>query len=500
MHPRVKPVVAILLLIACLTLAFAGRHSALHGGYFEDDYAFLALGPLTPAKLIHVTSPVFMPFFYRPVFLLWMLALNSLFPHNPVAMHAAGIVLFGLAVYGVGVLAWRLTGSLIAGIAAAFLFVFGLDFDEAVTWISASSALLGGVFSLAALLAWLGWRESGKRYLYALALAATILAMCSKEDAASLPAILIVFDLYLSWRSGARRLTVDAILPWLPLCAWTIGFLALDLAAYRHLNAVSHDSRVTGIYHGIHLSNLMMLGSLAYRSIVSGPFGNLAPVNVGYVVLFAAFMAALLAGARQFPLAWCLAAMAFLACLPVPLATGAHAMSGRFFYLPSLYGSLFAGVLIDYLLRSDRPIQMQLGAVLAWSAASERLPIPIDMFDSWIALFAICVGALVLWRAIPTMAFTCALALLVSAALFAGQLLGETGAVLAGAIFLGAAYGWVISRTPVSGALIGAALLAGQPLSVAVLLGAAAFGQRRLRRAPATPAPERADPDPAAVQ
>ena len=79
---------------------------------------------------------------------------------------------------------WRPIGWRVAAVAAAF-FAIAEGHQEAVIWYAALPEALVFTFTLATLLAWIGWIQSGgqKGSLYALAVAGFMLALLSKESA-----------------------------------------------------------------------------------------------------------------------------------------------------------------------------------------------------------------------------------------------------------------------------------------------------------------------------
>jgi len=90
---------------------------------------------------------------------------------------------------------------------------------ESVAWICELKNTQSAVFFLAAILSWLGWRDSGRSRDYALALLCALLAILSKPSTVTLP---VVLALCVWWQS--RRLVWRDFVPLAP-------FFALSLLA-----------------------------------------------------------------------------------------------------------------------------------------------------------------------------------------------------------------------------------------------------------------------------
>jgi tetratricopeptide (TPR) repeat protein len=109
---------------------------------------------------------------------------------------ANGILVFFLAL--------TLTGKRLCGILCALFFVTHPIQTEAVTWISGRADVLFLFFYLSAFLAYVRYRKGAGGLLYAVSLLLFLCALLSKEMAASLPFVLIVYD-FLYERDAAGR-------------------------------------------------------------------------------------------------------------------------------------------------------------------------------------------------------------------------------------------------------------------------------------------------------
>ena len=87
-----------------------------------------------------------------------------------------------------------LPGPAIAGL-AAILFAGGSVGTDALLWKCTNSTLICCFFYMISLVAYLNWRKGGKAPFWAASLAAFVLAILSKEEAASLPGVVILLEL-----------------------------------------------------------------------------------------------------------------------------------------------------------------------------------------------------------------------------------------------------------------------------------------------------------------
>jgi tetratricopeptide (TPR) repeat protein len=186
--------------------------------------------------------------FYRPVFLLWLLANYSVGGLNPVWWHATSLGMHLLATLLVYLLAFRMTrDDLLAG-GSALLFGLHPVHIEGVAWISGVTEPLLAVFFLASFLCFLKSRErpnelksQRRRWLLA-SLGLYILALLEKETAIILP-VLIFSYMWLFESNGASEASeskkprgrfrpIASALPYLGL---TVVYLAARFLALKGL-------------------------------------------------------------------------------------------------------------------------------------------------------------------------------------------------------------------------------------------------------------------------
>jgi tetratricopeptide (TPR) repeat protein len=142
-----------------------------------------------------------------------------------VGLHAAMVILIFAVLRRLGAYVTA------AGLGAAVFAVHPFQ-AESVGWISEQRGLLAGVFSAAALLLYLEWREAGTdegdgtarrpRWVpYGAAMLAFGLALLSKPSAAALPVMVAMIEL---WRGTRWRVIGTSMMPWIAMSAAIVLF------------------------------------------------------------------------------------------------------------------------------------------------------------------------------------------------------------------------------------------------------------------------------------
>jgi tetratricopeptide (TPR) repeat protein len=158
--------------------------------------------------------------YWRPLFLLWMLAQHALFGTNPAGWHAATVALHAFATVLFYFLALRLSDDRACAAIAALVFALHPALIESVAWVSGSTDPLLAACLLASFIAFLNWRERRSRNWMLTSVGAYALGLMVKEPAVMLLPLLFVF----AWLQAAdgtlprrARWAFAAVLPYLPL-------------------------------------------------------------------------------------------------------------------------------------------------------------------------------------------------------------------------------------------------------------------------------------------
>ena len=381
----------------------------LFSGFWKDDLTFLqVVPPFHPRDLPEFFSPL-RGWFYRPVFLVYFALLRRVFGDNPVAFHAAGLVLHALNLTLLAALVRRLAGRSRAAVFAIAAALVGLLFYpgiaerdtnlgdtgiSAVVWISSASTLLATLFSLLCLHFWLSFLRHGERRFYGAALVAFCLALISKEDAATLPLALLILD----FAFGAPRAFGRRVREYAPFFVAFVLFAVLDIVAYKHY-------QVPQVFGNVGLGGPVRLAR--YR---------LALMFLNRVLLdhWSSDTLWMMAGIAAIGVwAWrCDRAAAFfwgwlcVAALPAPLMSGPHALAARFYYLPAFAAVPAVMLTLRGLAgeKSDKacdralvPLTL-LAASLALPVRMWSLPVFVDPAFVWTAMVVLLVVGGLLWR------------------------------------------------------------------------------------------------------
>lgn len=133
------------------------------------------------------------PPFYRPLQATWMVLNYKLFGLHPVLWRLAAMILYGLGVWLLWRVAWRLTHDSFVALASALLYALHPMHTEGIAWVSGACVEpLVSVFFFAGFLAYLRWRENGSPGWLILCALLVLAGLLSKETAAALPVLIVV--------------------------------------------------------------------------------------------------------------------------------------------------------------------------------------------------------------------------------------------------------------------------------------------------------------------
>jgi hypothetical protein len=193
---------------------------AVGNSFISDDFTmlpFVRLLSAHPGQILEMPSEIF-----RAVSYVYFWLCLQLFGAVPESFYWTGIALHAFISLGVGKLAWVVTRSAHAGVAAALFFAAYERHQEAVMWISAVNDALLTLFCVLFLLFWeRAVSEPGREWNYRIALGMLSIAMFSKEAVvAMIPLALLLMILRdRPWREIAWK--------GLPLLLMLTGYIVL---------------------------------------------------------------------------------------------------------------------------------------------------------------------------------------------------------------------------------------------------------------------------------
>jgi len=346
---------------------------ALHAGFvsWDDDTYFLGnpyyrgLGPAQLRWMFTVMSGHYMPLTWLTHgvdYVLWGM--------RPAGYHAVNVVLHALTAATAYFVALRLLAAAVApeprtarrvgAAVAALVFAVHPLRVESVAWITERRDVLCGLFFLLAVLCYLRAVEPAtgrpnRWYWSAVVLAA--LALASKAMAVTLPAVLLILDVYPLRRLGPGRWNRWAI--WrekIPFVALSAVAAVLAIVAQRSVGTLS-DLGGLGIVDRVGLTCYALV-FYAWKTLVptglaplyEAPYDYavLRPWFAGSAVVVAAAAALVIARRRQWPGVAAAGAAFAVLLLPVlgVLHFGMHIVADRNTYFAGLVPALLVGGVI----------------------------------------------------------------------------------------------------------------------------------------------------------
>jgi hypothetical protein len=257
----------VVVLTACLPYL-----STLHDYFVQDDFGVVQLMARRPWTMFFqwFTTPwteniwMYTPDEIRPFVALSYVMTASWGAAEPSAHHALNIAIHALNGLLVMAIARRVAGlSVTSATFAAVIFVLLPVQAESVAWITGRVDSLPTLAYLAAFLAYVRWR-SGRTAAYAWSLLWFFVALFSKQNTITMPALLIAYDAVVLRRPV--RISWGTIRPYVPFVLMTIGFLALR---YAIAGTVVRESELTA-------DHLRLFGGVVMRHserIVAGHAG-----------------------------------------------------------------------------------------------------------------------------------------------------------------------------------------------------------------------------------
>jgi hypothetical protein len=267
--------------------------------------------------------------------------------------HVTNVLLHGVNAFLVSVLAERLGASRFAALFAGALFALHPLHPESVVWIAGRTDLVCAAPALGALIAHLGYRQTGRtRWLAGFAILHA-LALLAKENAIALPLMLIALD---ALRPGyaRRKSPLGWLGPWAisgALCACYLAWrqIALgDVFGGRARELMATETTLETLRRYL-LSNLEFFLFPVNRELAGRAA---APFQIAGALAVAALAAAALAASsnRRVPWRSVLAAVAGFFASFAPFAAGVHVQpnlnGSRMMYLPFVWLCVALGLLV----------------------------------------------------------------------------------------------------------------------------------------------------------
>ena len=268
----------------------------------------------------------------------------ELFGLDPGAHHVTNALLHAIASLLLFEAFRRMTGNVLPSAFVALVFAIHPAHVESVAWITERRDVLSAVFWMLALLAWTGYARAERREAWRMLMAVLAFAagMMAKPMVVTLPAVLLLLDLWPLRRSGegATRLLIEK-LPFVAIAA--LGAIATFASqsgggAVASLEMVPVSARLANAL----TSYVAYIGTAAWPNelAVFYPFDSEIPLwkSVGSAFLLAAITAGTLLGAARRP--WLAVGWLWYGVTLAPviglIQVGSQGMADRYTYLPMI--------------------------------------------------------------------------------------------------------------------------------------------------------------------
>ena len=293
--------------------------------------------------------------FYRPLFSVWMLVVNTIGGLSPAWWHFSSILLHAVTTFLVYKLCDNLVQNKVAALFAALLFAVHPIHVDAVSWVSASNEILFTLLALGAIIVLLA--PDGSVPLTPSRLAASTAlyaaALLTKETAVALSPVLLLIVLFRGWQ---RRKVIRAAywygfvtLGYFAIRWWALGRIGTEESKHSWREVLLSSPSVLAFY----LKKLMFplhLSGFYVNPITSSPTISLW-LTAGGLLIAAALLTWV--ALRYSPLVGIAASIIFLPLMPVLLGIRIYDQGDmshdRYLYLPSVGLCLLFGLLARWI-------------------------------------------------------------------------------------------------------------------------------------------------------
>lgn len=394
--PRSGKDAAALLVVLALILAAVSYLNTLGYAFVYDDIPQIIQNPRVhtwehaPRLFVeHVWSQISgQPGnYYRPFFEFWFLVNYSLFGLHTAGWHLTTVLVHLLVTVLVYLLLKRVVGDRLTAAIATVLFAVHPTHIESVAWVSGVTDPLCAAFGVGSLLAYVKYRQEGRRSTMLWSVALYAGAMLVKETAALIPALMLAYD----WLLRGERDVAAAFKRYLPFAAAGVAYIAMrQYVLHGMAHPESYPLRdillTLPTFLWFYVRELIWpIGLSVFHDVpfVTHPtFSNFVLPLLGVVIAFAL---AIWVSLRSRIAAW---ACWVVAVLMVPPIVGIYAfipedlVHDRYLYLPSIGFSLLLALAIRKWRdqrelfggpRAQMAVTLILGGLLAAGTAAQNI-------------------------------------------------------------------------------------------------------------------------------
>ncbi len=182
-------------LIGLLLITLSSYFPPFAWAFVGDDYVqfdYIKEVIARPWLSLALFNPYYLPWYYRPLQLLWFWLLEGVFHFTPHGYYWIELLFHALAVALVYRVARQLKLGAFTAVLAATLFAIHSHWVDVVSWLSSIAIVLAAVFSLLALSAWLSYLKRPSTRQLLLTLLFCLLTFLSHEESILLPPFLLL--------------------------------------------------------------------------------------------------------------------------------------------------------------------------------------------------------------------------------------------------------------------------------------------------------------------
>jgi hypothetical protein len=205
--------------------------------YVQFDYIKDVIA--RPWLSLSLFNPYTLPWYYRPLQLIWFWLLEGIFHFTPDGYYWIELMFHALAVALVYRVARQLKLGTFTAVLTATLFAIHSHWVDVVSWLSSIAIVLAAVFSLATMSAWLSYLKRPSTRQLLLTLLFCLLTFLSHEESILLPPFLLLILVTKrleigDWRLRRSRSVSDLQSPISPKELLLFATLGLLTAAYLY--------------------------------------------------------------------------------------------------------------------------------------------------------------------------------------------------------------------------------------------------------------------------
>lgn len=321
--------IALLILLVLGVLPYAAHPGAFNS---EDYNCWSVYGPPSAMNIHRVFAPILFGY-VRPAFILYWRMMLDAFGMTYQPFFIAALILHAVNIVLIFALSMRLWKSVASAFLGTLLFLL-FSHASAIAFPGANSQLIETGMSVASIIAWISWREHGSIGYYTVAILCGALAMATKEDAYTLPVIIVLLNTYLL-KARVRE------------TAWASSplFACLLLLVYLHIGASASRTPIHQdiVMNAVNTAAFLCSGILA--GIARFPYTEVGNTGAIYALPFAALLFAMRKHIENDPRVVFVFASTILVSLPF-CATGWTTQDWYYYPISAFFGIGFGRLVI----------------------------------------------------------------------------------------------------------------------------------------------------------